>query len=425
VWLLQFSHTQVLLLMWRCRLTEKLLLPEHTWSGAENQFALARYNSNGALDSSFGNSGIVSSSFSTNNAIARTMKIQSDGKIVVAGHIYTLNNDFDEFAIARYNTDGSPDATFGNTGQVMTSFGIGTRNWINSIELQNDGKIVAGGFSSNSFALARYESNGTLDISFGTGGLVTTAIPNTTQGLINAVTIHQPDGSIYGGGFSVDPLSNFTIAKYDSSGNLDTTFGTNGILVSPISTQQDGINDILLQADNKLLVAGSSDEDSVLQFALARFDSLGNLDSTFGTNGVVKTLIDSDFNQIESIALQSDGKILATGIIGNYPYDIAVTRYSSGVLSTDEQVRSIENISIYPNPTTDKLFISFVPKNKETICMKLFDSQGRLLKEKSIPNLVVGEKCTEVFDLLVYSAGTYILGIGNKSLLQNHIIIKE
>jgi len=118
----------------------KIIVAGHTWSGAENQFALARYNSNGALDSSFGNSGIVSSSFSTNNAIARTMKIQSDGKIVVAGHIYTLNNDFDEFAIARYNTDGSPDATFGNTGQVTTSFGIGTRNWINSIELQNDGK---------------------------------------------------------------------------------------------------------------------------------------------------------------------------------------------------------------------------------------------------------------------------------------------
>jgi len=406
------------------QLDGKIVVVGHTWSGTENQFALARYNGNGTLDTSFGNLGIVSSSFINKNAIARTIKIQNDGKIVVAGHIYTLNNDFDEFAIARYTTYGALDPTFGNAGQVTTNFGPLTRNWINSIELQDDGKIVAGGFSDYLFALVRYNSNGTLDFSFGASGLVTTAIPNATLGFINAVAIHS-DGSIFGGGFSVDTFSNFTVAKYNSLGNLDNTFGINGIIVSQISTQQDGIKDILIQADNKLLVAGNTYENSVFQFALARFDSVGNPDATFGTNGVVKTLIDPDFNLLESIILQSDGKILATGFIGNYPYDIAVARYSSGVLSEIEQTVSIENISIYPNPTIDKLVISFMPKNKENVFIKMFDSQGQLIQEKFKFPIVSGLKVEETFLMNDYSKGIYFICIGTAKFSEVFKIVKK
>jgi len=402
----------------------KIVVAGHTWGGSQNNFALARYNSDGSLDTSFGNSGTVSTSFSSKNAIARTLKIQNDGKIIAAGHVYTLTSDFDEFAVTRYNTDGSLDVSFGTGGQVTTSFGAGTKNWINSIELQNNGKIVAGGFSNDLVALAGYNPNGTLDLTFGTNGLVTTMIPNTTQGLINALAL-DADGSIFAGGFSVDAFSNSTLVKYDSLGIPDDTFGVNGILVTQISPEQDGITDILIQADNKLLVAGSTSENSVFQFALARFDSIGNPDPTFGTNGIVKTLVNPNFNQLESIALQSDGNILATGFVDNYPYDIAIVRYSSTTLSTVNQATSLENVSIYPNPALDKLMITYTLAYEGDVSVKLLDGKARLLHEKFTSYITSGAKNTETLQLDMYPSGIYFISIGTLDTHQLFRIVKE
>lgn len=405
----------------------KIIVAGHTWGGSENNFALARYNSNGVLDASFGNLGTVSTPFSSKNAVARTLKIQTDGKIVVGGHVYSSNNDFDEFAIARYNTNGSLDVTFGTGGQVATSFGIGTKNWINSIQLQNNGKIVAGGFSNNFFALARYNLNGTLDLTFGINGLITTIIPNTTQGIINSIAL-DTDESIFAGGFSTDTINNgtnnSTIVKYDSLGNPDSTFGMNGILVTNISAENDVIADILIQADNKLLMAGSSSENSVFQFAIARFDSTGNPDSTFGANGVVKTLVNPNFNQLEAITLQSDGKVLTTGFIDNYPYDLAIARYTSTILSTQESESLLEDVSIYPNPTRDKVQITFTLKRGGEVSIKLFDSNTRLLQVNKLHS-IQNKKNQETFQLDNYSDGVYFIKISTSFSNQMIKIIKE
>lgn len=403
---------------------DKIVVAGHTWGGSENHFALARYNPDGSLDTSFGENGTVSSSFPGKYAIARALAIQGDGKIIVGGQVYTLNNDFDEFALARYETNGSLDATFGTGGQVTTSFGEGTQNWINAIELQENGKIVAGGFSNDLCALARYNENGTLDPTFGNSGLVTTWIPNTTQGIINALAIDS-NGGIFGGGFSVDAYSNFTVVKYDSSGMLDNTFGVNGIVVTQLSPEQDAIADILLQADNKLLVAGSTNENSIFQFALARFDGAGNPDPTFGTNGVVKTLVNPHPNILQAITLQSDGKILATGFIDEYPYDIGIVRYSSTVLSTADYGKSIDNISVYPNPAANWVEIAYTLKQKEDVTIQLLDSQARVLQERLIPFKTTGVNNTEAFDLETHSAGIYFISIGTMGVSQIVKIVKE
>ena len=402
----------------------RIIVAGHSWGTTDNEFALARYNPDGSPDSTFGTLGLVMTPFSGKSAAARTLKIQNDGKIIVGGHVYTVGIDWDEFALARYNPDGSLDNTFGTSGQLTTSFGAGTRNWINSIQLQPDGKIVAGGFSNNQFAIARYHSNGTLDNTFGTSGLVTTLIPGTTQGVINAVAL-SPSGSIFAGGFSVDTMSNFTIVKYNSSGIPDNTFGSSGILVSKISPEQDAIADILIQADNKLLVGGSTNESSIFQFVLARFDSLGNPDPTFGTAGIVKTLIHPTFNQLEAITLQPDGKILATGFVGNYPYDIAVTRYMSTMVSSKSPGTLPDQITIYPNPTSDILHITFTPEHQEDISIKLFDCNGQVLLAKSFTSFIPGEENTESLQLTTYTAGIYFVNISTLTTNQTFKIIKK
>lgn len=114
----------------------KIVAAGHTWNGTENAFAIARHHSDGALDISFGNAGKVVADFPGKNAVARALKIQNDGKIILAGQVYTLNNDWDEFAIARLNNDGSPDLTFGINGRVTTSFAAATQNWANSLALK-------------------------------------------------------------------------------------------------------------------------------------------------------------------------------------------------------------------------------------------------------------------------------------------------
>ena len=402
----------------------KIIAAGHTWGGSQNNFALARYNPDGTLDSSFGNSGTVSTSFPERSGVARTLKIQDNGKIIAGGHVYTLYDDFDEFALARYNTDGSLDLTFGSGGQVTTSFGAGTRNWINSIQIQENGKIVAGGFSNYSGALARYNSTGALDLSFGSNGLVTTDVPNTTQGLINALAI-SPDGSIFAGGYSVDTLSDFTVVKYDSQGIPDNTFGVNGILVTQISSENDAITDILIQPDHKILVGGNTSENSVSHFALARFDGTGDPDPTFGTNGVVITQVDPIHSHLESINLQSNGKILAAGHIGNFPFDIALVRYSSTILSTINRATSLDNISIFPNPTTDKLQITFTLKHPGYASIKLFDGRARLLQEEFKTFVTPGVINTETLQLESYAAGIYFIGIGTRDAHKMFKIVKE
>ncbi len=143
-----------------------------------NDFALARYNPNGSLDATFGTGGKVTTDFAGNDDAAFAVVLQSDGKIVVAGEAKTSRNQ--DFALARYNANGSLDATFGTGGKVMTDFN-GDDDAAFALVLQPDGKLVAAGEAKTSrnqdFALARYNANGSLDATFGTGGKVTSWSP--------------------------------------------------------------------------------------------------------------------------------------------------------------------------------------------------------------------------------------------------------
>ena len=299
-------------------------------------FLLARFNADGSLDRSFGTNGSVETTFGDRSAEARGIVVQADGKIIVvgvsgAGSYSELNN----FVLARYNSDGSLDQTLGSGGKVKTHFpGVdNTGSAATSVALQPDGKLVVGGYRKQSdrtpheFALARYNSNGTLDSGFGQAGKVMTRL-----GLGDAYSFSiaiQSNGRIVLAGYSATTLDHdFSLVGYTTNGTLDSTFGNGGIVTTDFSGGTDDIAYAMtVQPDGKLVVAGRTGEYPENDFALARYSNNGQLDQNFGAGGKVI----SDFSSIDEafgVAIQN-GRIVVAGIAfpNGANLDFAVARY--------------------------------------------------------------------------------------------------
>ncbi len=332
--------------------------------GFENgNFVLVRYNANGSLDATFGANGKVTTNFGGEDR-AYSVAIQADGKIVVAG---TCDGDF---ALARYNANGSLDATFSGDGKVTTDFGGYDVGY--SISIQADGKIVVVGtcngegaigfysFSTSGFILARYNADGSLDTTFSGDGKVSTQINAGTPEYAYASLI-QADGKIVVGGTS---NGHFALVRYDVNGNIDTTFGSNGVTLTALdSIYGNVITALAVQSDGKIVAGGEYvGDNSNYQFGLARYSADGVLDTTFGVNGKVV----ANYNLVENLgyggiptgtfssgsptgdqdwmgyggsyfsglAIQADDKIVAVGSINNE--DFTVVRYDAdGALDTN------------------------------------------------------------------------------------------
>ena len=188
--------------------------------GSSRDFALARYNSDGSLDTSFGSGGTVTTHFFGSSDQALAVALQSDGKIIAVGQAVQSDGD-DDFALARYNSDGSLDTSFGTGGKVTTDF-FSQNDQAFAVALQSDGKIIAAGSTFLDFALARYNSDGSLDATFGSGGKVTTDFAFSDQAFAVAL---QSDGKIIAAGFANQgrrDINDFALARYNSDGSLDT-----------------------------------------------------------------------------------------------------------------------------------------------------------------------------------------------------------
>lgn len=282
------------------------------YTGSDNvDFALVRYNADGSLDTSFDTDGKVTTDFG-NDDYGRALAIQIDGKIIVAG--YTGSNNID-FALVRYNVDGSLDTSFDTDGKVTTDFG-GEDNAL-ALALQDDGKLLVAGYAAgqtdDDFALVRYNSDGSLDTSFDTDGFAINNLGGNDDGYAVAI---QPDEKILVAGSSG---TDFALARYNSDGSLDTSFDSDGFAINNLGGNDYGFA-LTLQSDEKILVAGSSGSD----FALVRYQTDGSLDTTFGSNDKVTTdLGGQDFGA--ALTLQADGKLIVAGYSsGNF----ALARYT-------------------------------------------------------------------------------------------------
>jgi uncharacterized delta-60 repeat protein len=268
----------------------------------------------GDLDPTFGSGGKVTTDFGGNES-AWGLAVQSDGKAIVAGTRFDLGPS-DDFVLARYTASGALDATFDGDGKVTTDFG-GRSDGADDVAVQADGKIVAAGSGFSvpvrplDFALARYNRDGTLDSTFGDGGKVLTTFEPNSIDNANAVVI-QSDGKIVAAGSTRSgPTSEFAIARYLPNGALDGTFDRDGLAVTPISS---GIAfDLAVQPDGKLIAAGWSNPGG-FDIAMVRYNPDGSLDSSFDGDGMV---VASSFRPASTYAphvlVQSDGKILTGG----------------------------------------------------------------------------------------------------------------
>jgi uncharacterized delta-60 repeat protein len=280
----------------------------------------------GDLDPAFGDGGVVMTDFNTSTDIANAVALQADGKLVVAGTTY-INNDFsdEDFAVARYNADGSLDASFGNNGKVTTDF-PGLAAVISAVVVQSDGKIVVAGGAyplftfAGDFKVARYNPDGSLDTSFGAGGIVTTIFPG--DGSFAFALALQSDGKIIAAGtdfvdFNPGDMSDtdFALARYNPDGSLDTTFGNGGITTTDFLGAEDDVFSVLIQPDGKIVAVGSANSPfDYYDFAAARYLANGTLDATFGISGKVRTDFgNNDLDIAYAAALQPDGKIVSAG----------------------------------------------------------------------------------------------------------------
>ncbi len=311
--------------------------PLFTFSG---NIKVVRYNSNGSLDTSFGAGGIVTTIF-PQGSYAFDVALQTDGKIIIAGTVFVDFNIGDssdtDFALARYNPDGTPDATFGSGGQVSTDF-VGFEDDAFSVLIQPDGKIVAVGSANDpatfyDFAAARYLSNGTIDTTFGVAGKVRTDFGDQNFDRARSAAL-QTDGKIVAAGFAISQgggVQNFAVARYTSSGVLDTTFSRVGKTQIDFGNCCQSATKVLLQSDGKIItVGGSNGESGDDDFLLARLSSRGSLDNTFGVGGEVRTSFGDLNGGANGAAFQSDGKIVAVGFqatFSNQFANFALARY--------------------------------------------------------------------------------------------------
>ncbi|HET8677846.1 MAG TPA: BACON domain-containing carbohydrate-binding protein, partial [Blastocatellia bacterium] len=271
-----------------------------------------RYNTDGTLDTSFDTDGKVTTPIGTGNDQAFGLAIQTDGKLVVAGH-----SSFD-FAVVRYNTDGSLDTSFDTDGKVTTPIGT-SLDQAYGVALQSDSKIVVAGESFNGtnrdFAVARYNTDGTLDASFDGDGKVTTAL-NTGNDSGAAVAI-QGDGRVVVAGTS-NPGTNlsfddFAVVRYNPDGSLDTSFDSDGKVSTPIGAGADRGRALAIQSDSKIVVAGNSNNGTNDDFAVVRYNSNGSLDTSYGTGGKVVVDLSNGSDSANGVALDSLGRAVVVG----------------------------------------------------------------------------------------------------------------
>jgi len=313
-----------------------------------HKFALARYNSNGSLDGTFGSGGRVTTSFSGKSSVQATAAaLQPDGKIVVVGNYFTNKGSpgsgsagwVYDFAVARYNSNGTLDKTFDKDGLLRTGIDSPAWQWPPEVAIQGDGKIVVAGGNH----LFRYNSNGSLDASFGSGGEVVGPIGAQAMALqSDGKIVKVSEVSVFRGN-DADGNPVFTrdmaIARYNTNGTLDTTFGGDGVVTTEVADSP-GTPDayaltVTLQSDGRIVVGGAykydvGEDTFQMGVAIVRYNSDGSLDATFDTDGIVTLRNDTGFASAAHISLQADGKILTVGGASwGSGYDYALLRLNS------------------------------------------------------------------------------------------------
>jgi uncharacterized delta-60 repeat protein len=362
----------------------KIVVAELTGSGVDgdSDFAVARYLSNGTLDNSFSTDGIVIKDFAAKSDIPHGVALQPDGKIVVIGSTINGTNK-EDFALVRYDPDGILD--------FYTVTAIGTNSdFANSVALQPDGKIVVAGGAkigtTYEFAIVRYKP------SFSGDGKQITAI-GTSQSIASAMAM-QSDGKIVVVGNTSGTIGqDIAVVRYKADGSLDNSFGTGGITITDFDNfSNDSPTAVCVQPDGKIVVTGYSYNFSIQSLIIVRYNPDGTLDNGFGTNGKMAAGIGMiNICYANAGALQSDEKIVVAGSAQNGANlgDVFVARCLAGPsVGVIDANATFSSPLIYPNPVSNgTLTLGYTLPAASPVHIELMDSEG-----KSICTLINGAR---------------------------------
>ncbi|NOY39354.1 MAG: hypothetical protein GXO95_03780 [Nitrospirae bacterium] len=287
----------------------EILVTGYISNGGVSDMAVLRFNADGSPDTSFGTNGVVTYD-SGYGSRGESITVDSNGKILVAGTSYNFSDS--DMTVWRFNTDGSPDTTFGTNGVVTYDSGYGN-DYGESVTVDLNGKILVAGTSYNGddsdMTVLRINADGLPDTSFGIGSIVTYDSGYGDYGY--SVTVDS-NGKILVAGYIFNGAdSDITVLRFNTDGSPDTTFGTNGV-----ATYDGGYGySITVDSNGEILVTGYISNGGVSDMAVLRFNTDGSPDTTFGTNGVATYDSGDGHNAGKSVTVDSNGKILVAGTI--------------------------------------------------------------------------------------------------------------
>lgn len=388
----------------------KILLGGASTGPLGNDFAVIRLLENGSPDPSFGNNGLALVEIGTSSDVIYDIEIQTDGKIVGVGVTNVgINNDL---ALIRLNTDGSLDNTFSFDGKVTTT--VEDDDYPRAVAIGPNGSITLAGFSQVGVGdhiglLARYNSDGTLDDSFGVNGIVLEDFGTGDDELFDVVI----DGSgkiLTCGRTGNSSASDFLLAKFNSDGSMDNSFSFDGQVKVDFEGDYDHAYAMIVQPDSRILIGGYADDGSDVAHAMARFKADGSLDNTFGTSGKAFNQIGT-LGAIRDITLQTDLKIVTCGYAEETSYDFIIARYTSGMnVGIGDVDTYIGSTLVYPNPVLDKsLTIEYELTEPREVQINLFEMGGKRVASLQPSSSKTAGTHTEQLNLPKLATGQYVL----------------
>ncbi len=294
-----------------------MVLGGYAHNGTNNDFAVVKLKASGTPDSSFSQDGKILIDFNKSQDYGIALAIQKDGKFVVGGQSYESNQN--HFALIRLHSSGDLDTSFSHDGKLITHINNSASD-IRALALQDDGKIIAIGVGSgkdaattkSDFAIARYLTDGNLDMSFGGTGIITQDYANAAN--VPLAVLPFANKSILLGGYSlINSNSDIMLYQIHSDGTSDSSFNKTGLLIQDLDLTHSFANSIYIQADGKLVLGGYCNYYESYEYFSARYELNGKIDSSYSNDGVAIRFFSQDQDICRALAIQNDGKILQLG----------------------------------------------------------------------------------------------------------------
>lgn len=385
-------------------------------ASSQINFVVCRYNTDGTLDQTFGNGGISITAGPESNAVAYGASLQTDGKILVTG--LSNNGTNNDVVVARFNTNGSLDYTFSYDGFAVYDV-TGMNDVAYAVRQLSDGGILVAGKTENpvtndaEMLVVKFNSVGVLDNTFSAGGV----FQHNFGMLDDEVTDIQvyPDGKILLGGEAMTGIGPaMALVKLNANGTIDPLFGINGGALYNMVLSETEMSSFIITPDNKIVAAGSLGAAPNSDFAVARFNVDGTPDVSFGTQGMVTTDFNTEYDRAYQIQMQADGLFVVAGAtVESGGFDCGLARYISGInLGIGEVGAYLGSSLIYPNPITNRtVTVEYELSSSTDVSVQLFSIDGKLMADLMGQETRPVGAHTERLNLPSVPSGAYLLNL--------------